>query len=126
MVKGPTAANNGRWVMPTNNWMFGLEEAFDKLPDSPDVFRFHYGLRHGSMKVGLYAPRNEDPQSPHKQDELYIVIKGTGDFVKNVERIAFKPGDVIFVEAHAEHRFENFSPDFATWVIFWGPDGGEQ
>ena len=28
--------------------------------------------------------------------------------------------------AHMEHRFENFSDDFATWVVFYGPLGGEQ
>jgi mannose-6-phosphate isomerase-like protein (cupin superfamily) len=111
--------------MPSIDWMFGLEDALGKLPDNPEVFRFHYGLRHGSMKVGLYAPQNIDSQSPHKQDELYIVIRGEGDFIKREERISFKAGDVMFVEAGAEHRFENFSNDFATWVIFWGPDGGE-
>jgi mannose-6-phosphate isomerase-like protein (cupin superfamily) len=111
--------------MATDAWMFGLQDALEKLPDDPGVFRFHYGLRHGSMKVGLYAPRILDAQSPHKQDELYIVISGTGDFFKNETRTPFKAGDVILVEAGTEHRFENFSTDFATWVIFWGPDGGE-
>ncbi|OOG49602.1 cupin [Rhodanobacter sp. C01] len=105
--------------------MFGLEEALGKLPGSPDEFRFHYGLRHGSMKIGLYAPRGTDTQSPHQQDELYIVISGVGDFLKCGERIPFKAGDVLFVEAGSEHRFENFSDDFATWVVFWGPKGGE-
>ena len=33
--------------------------------------------------------------------------------------------DVLFVEAGQPHRFENMSPDFSTWVIFWGPEGGE-
>lgn len=111
--------------MSANDWTFGLEEAMEKLPDSPDEFRFHYGLRHGSMKVGLYAPRGMDPQSPHQQDELYIVISGVGDFIKNGKRVPFKAGDVLFVEAGAGHRFENFSDDFATWVVFWGPHGGE-
>jgi hypothetical protein len=32
---------------------------------------------------------------------------------------------VFFVAAHVEHRFEQFSPDFVTWVVFWGPKGGE-
>jgi hypothetical protein len=32
---------------------------------------------------------------------------------------------VLFVPAGHEHRFEDFTPDFATWVIFYGPDGGE-
>jgi hypothetical protein len=24
------------------------------------------------------------------------------------------------------HRFENFTDDFGTWVIFYGPEGGER
>jgi mannose-6-phosphate isomerase-like protein (cupin superfamily) len=111
--------------MSNDDWMFGLEEALGKLPDSPEMFRFHYGLRCGSMKVGLYAPQGMDSQSPHNQDELYIVVSGVGDFRKNGECLPFKAGDVIFVEAGTEHRFEDFSADFATWVIFWGPPGGE-
>jgi mannose-6-phosphate isomerase-like protein (cupin superfamily) len=77
------------------------------------------------MEVGLYAPHHADEQQPHKQDELYIVISGTGDFVKNGDRCKFSGQDVLFVEAGAEHRFENFSDDFATWVIFWSPEDGE-
>lgn len=111
--------------MSANEWMFGLKDAFEKLPDSPDEARVHYGLRHGSMRVGLYAPRGIDSQSPHKQDELYIVISGTGEFLKSEQRFPFKAGDVLFVEAGVAHRFENFSDDFATWVVFWGPHGGE-
>jgi mannose-6-phosphate isomerase-like protein (cupin superfamily) len=108
------------------DWMFSLDDAERNLPEDPNVFRFYYGLRHGSMKVGLYAPKGQDTQGPHKQDELYIVIKGNGDFIKNGERRQVVAQDVIFVEAGVDHRFENFSDDFATWVIFWGPDGGEQ
>jgi len=40
--------------------------------------------------------------------------------------VTFGPGDALFVPAHTSHRFEDFSPDFATWVVFYGPDGGEQ
>jgi mannose-6-phosphate isomerase-like protein (cupin superfamily) len=105
--------------------MFSLDQAKANLPDDPDVFRFCYGLRHGTMKVGLYAPRGKDTQGPHKQDELYIVISGSGDFIKGVERKHCVAHDIIFVEAGLDHRFENFSDDFATWVIFWGQNGGE-
>lgn len=111
--------------MSTDNWMFGLQDLQAQLPDDPAVFRFQYGLRHGTMKVGLYAPRGLDAQAPHKQDELYIVIRGTGEFTKSHERRRFNAHDVIFVEAGAEHRFENFSDDFSAWVIFWGPENGE-
>lgn len=105
--------------------MFSLEEAEAKLPEDPDVFRFWYGLRHGTMKVGRYAPTGSDEQGSHKQDELYIVVRGTGEFVKGAQRRHFATQDVILVEAGAPERFENISDDFATWVIFWGPAGGE-
>ena len=106
-------------------WKFSLAEAQSSLPDDPAQFRFHYALRHGSLKVGLYAPSSPDIQGPHRQDELYIVISGSGDIVKNDERLGFAAQDVIFVEAGARHRFENVTDDFQTWVMFWGPEGGE-
>jgi mannose-6-phosphate isomerase-like protein (cupin superfamily) len=87
-------------------------------------------MKHGSMSLRFYAPRGTDPQTPHEQDEIYLVASGRGFFVqgvdeKNLERRHFGPGDVIFVPAGRIHRFEGFSDDFGTWVIFWGPLGGE-
>ena len=34
-------------------------------------------------------------------------------------------GDALFVRAGIVHRFEDFAADFATWVFFYGPEGGE-
>jgi mannose-6-phosphate isomerase-like protein (cupin superfamily) len=106
-------------------FLFPIEAVRESLPDDPTMMRFHYALRHGTMKLGLYAPYESDTQEPHRQDELYIVIAGTGTFVKDSERRRFGPHDAIFVEAGAKHWFEDFSADFATWVIFWGPPGGD-
>src|SRR4051812_14294507 len=91
----------------------------------PEGERFAVALQHGSMKVELYSPDQEDPQAPHRQDELYVVISGEGEFVCADARTSFGPGDVLFVPAGERHRFENFSEDFVTWVIFYGPEGGE-
>ncbi|MXY86086.1 MAG: cupin domain-containing protein, partial [Chloroflexi bacterium] len=44
----------------------------------PDEYREM--LRHGTMSVGLYTPHEVDKQSPHNQDEVYIVASGTGVF----------------------------------------------
>lgn len=107
------------------NWYNNLSNITAILDTLPEDKRFHYPIRHGSMRVGIYAPAGADPQSPHTQDELYIIASGNGIFRKGDERIAFNPQDVLFVEAGIDHRFEEFSPDFSTWVIFWGPDGGE-
>jgi mannose-6-phosphate isomerase-like protein (cupin superfamily) len=77
--------------------------------DTPDI-----ELRH-------YAPQVEDRQVPHDRDELYFVISGTGTFLRGSERVAFAPGDVLYAAAGEMHRFADFSSDFATWVLFYGP-----
>ena len=82
-------------------------------------------MKHGSMSIEYFAPEKVDIQTPHKQDEIYVIIKGDGFFVRDDERVACKKGDILFVPAGMEHRFENFSEDFATWVIFYGTEGGE-
>ena len=105
------------------DWLVPFQVFSDGVKGSAD--RAHVGLRHGSMRCILYAPPLPDPQTPHEQDELYIVHAGSGDFVLKGERRAFGPGDVIFVPAGADHRFENYTSDFTTWAVFWGPKGGE-
>jgi len=72
--------------------------------------------------VGYYAPIAADPQKPHRRDEIYIVNTGSGEIVIGGERSPFTAGDVFFVAAGVAHRFENFTPDFGTWVVFWGPE----
>ncbi len=83
-------------------------------------------LEHGTLEVRYYAPQGTDPQTPHMRDELYVVASGQGWFVRGPERVPFEPGDALFVAAGVEHRFEDFTPDFGTWVIFYGPEGGER
>jgi mannose-6-phosphate isomerase-like protein (cupin superfamily) len=83
-------------------------------------------FRHGPVSVELYAPQGVDPQQPHEQDELYIVVSGRGNFVNGPVRHPFGPGDVMFVPAGVIHRFEDFSDNFMVWVVFCGPPGGHQ
>ena len=82
-------------------------------------------LARGSIEVKYYKPIATDKQEPHTRDELYVVIGGTGWFRCGDKRERFVPNDVLFAPADAVHRFEDFSDDFATWVVFYGPEGGE-
>ena len=82
-------------------------------------------MERGSMSVEIYRPIKADHQTPHLQDELYVIISGSGEFLNDGKRSTFHPGDILFVPAGIEHRFENFTYDFSTWVIFYGPKGGE-
>ena len=81
---------------------------------------------HVSLQIEIYRPVMTDRQRPHSRDELYIVISESGYFVNRKERHPFQAGEVLFVPAGVEHRFEAFSSNFATWVVFYGPEGGEK
>lgn len=82
-------------------------------------------FEHGSLSVEIYKPIGEDLQQPHSRDEAYIVISGHGMFNNGGTQHPFVAGDFMFVAAGIEHRFETFSDDFSTWVLFYGPEGGE-
>ena len=82
-------------------------------------------FQHGSLLVEIYKPQKVDLQEPHDQDEVYVIISGTGTFVRGRNKMEFQPGDILFVPAGQMHYFEDFSEDFSTWVIFYGPKGGE-
>ena len=96
-----------------------------RLP-GPEGERFVELFQHGTLAVELYAPRGDDPQTPHTRDEVYVVTHGSGYFRNGSERHRFGPGDVLFVPAEVPHRFEEFSDDLAVWVFFYGPEGGEK
>ena len=100
------------------------EWALDQLPgENGEAWRTL--LEHGTLRVEIYAPRGHDPQQPHSYDEVYVILSGTGFFLNGDERLPFKSGDLLFIPARVVHRFEEFTDDFATWVMFYGPEGGE-
>jgi mannose-6-phosphate isomerase-like protein (cupin superfamily) len=96
------------------------EQALGKVLE-PFVLLF----KHGTLEVEYYRPDRVDHQTPHTRDEVYVVAAGSGTFVHGADRTPFGPHDVLFVRAGVPHRFENFTEDFATWVFFYGPEGGE-
>ena len=95
------------------------------VPGSAAGDPFVLAMAHGTMNLELYAPRGRDAQTSHRRDELYVIVSGRGELVHGDVRDAFGPGDAFFVPAHMEHRFENFTDDFVTWAVFYGPEGGE-
>jgi len=103
-----------------------LDDALQRVPERADGLRHALVLEHGTMRALMYAPRGRDPQDPHPQDEVYVVMRGSGTFVAGERRMDFAPGDLLFVPAGMEHRFEDFSDDLAVWVVFYGVEGGER
>ena len=107
-----------------------LKSNLEKLPLPPTekwpdgVFDVE-AFKNGSMSLILFAPEGTDYQTPHEQDELYIVMEGSGVLQVENEKFSFGAGDVLFVPALKEHRFTQFTDGIKMWAVFWGQKGGE-
>lgn len=72
-------------------------------------------LRAGLYELGAGAP---DGQQPHDKDELYYVLAGSATLFADGDRQSVSEGDVVFIAAHVEHRFEDISEDLSLLVFF--------
>lgn len=81
---------------------------------------YHEFLRVPAMSAGLYVlPAGaKDNQQPHKQDEIYYVVRGRAKMVLGSEQRSVKDGDVIFVESGLEHRFFDIQEELVLLVVF--------
>jgi len=77
-------------------------------------------LRVPAMSAGVYVlPRGgNDPQKPHREDEMYFVVRGRGRMQIGSEHGEVHAGSVIFVEAEAEHRFYDIEEELEVLVFF--------
>src|SRR5882757_5203360 len=72
----------------------------------------------GDLEVRFTPKPTKGMQTPHQRDELYLVASGGGRY--RVENTVTKvgTGDLLFAAAGVVHGFEDFTDDFAIWVIF--------
>jgi len=103
------------------NTRFTVQETLKKIAED-NKERYKAILENENIEIGLYAPFEDDLQSPHKKDEIYIVVKGEGTFFNDGKSVVFGQGDLFLVSAGAEHRFENFSDDLVVWYIIHGTE----
>jgi mannose-6-phosphate isomerase-like protein (cupin superfamily) len=78
--------------------------------------------RSPGLEIGVYvlvAPE-ADRQQPHAEDEVYIVLEGSGVLDVEGTTTALSEGMALFVAAGAEHRFTAYE-QLALLVIFNGP-----
>jgi quercetin dioxygenase-like cupin family protein len=85
-------------------------------------------LRAPDLSVGTYSiPRGgRDDQSPHTEDEVYVVTAGRAMFEADQDRTAVGPGSVIYVPAGQLHRFVDVTEDLAAVVLFAPAEGARQ
>ncbi|MEU7799403.1 cupin domain-containing protein [Micromonospora arborensis] len=84
-------------------------------------------LRVSDLSVGTYCipAGGLDEQSPHTEDEIYVVTAGRARIVTPDGTAEVGPGSVIFVPAGEEHRFVEVTEDLALLVVF-GPAYGSR
>lgn len=82
-------------------------------------------MQRGTLDVALSVPPSANQQTPHAQDELYVIIRGRGILFHDGEEDPFESGDLVFVAAGIEHRFGDISEDLAVWRVFYGAQVGE-
>ena len=95
---------------------FDIEEVKRRLEDAGG-----YEVVHASpgLEVGVYvlvAPE-PDRQQPHADDEIYIVLEGSGTLEVEGKAVELREGHAVFVPAGADHRFTGYER-LSVLVIF--------
>jgi mannose-6-phosphate isomerase-like protein (cupin superfamily) len=82
-------------------------------------------LREASLSAGLYVlPISAiDRQSPHTEDEIYVVLAGTALFTAGDQTRPVQRGDTLFVAAGVPHRFHDVTDELHLVVVFAPPEG---
>jgi len=70
-----------------------------------------------SVGLAVWPAGSVDGQRPHEEDEVYYVIDGRGFIRVADEDRALKPGSLVFVAAHVEHRFHDIEEDLRVRVF---------
>lgn len=78
------------------------------------------------MSVGTYSiPAGEvDDQQPHAEDEVYVVLAGSGLFTASGQTVPVTPATTLYVPRGEEHRFHDVTADLTVLVLFAPPYSG--
>jgi mannose-6-phosphate isomerase-like protein (cupin superfamily) len=103
--------------MLTTSHPFDIENAKQRLLSG----RGGYEIVHESpgLEIGVYvlvAPE-PDRQQPHEDDEVYVVLEGSGMLEVEEKQVELREGQAVFVPAGAVHRFVGYE-QLSVLVIF--------
>jgi len=95
-----------------------LDALIQQRPDPSPAY--HELLRTGAMSAGLYhlAVGRIDRQGIHREDELYVVLRGQATLTVAGEQRRVGPGSAVYVAAGVEHRFHSVTDDLEVLVVF--------
>lgn len=79
-------------------------------------------LSEESMRVELARYPNPEPKTPHKEDELYVILSGSGRVHVGSETYDVDEGDVVYVEQGVEHDFFDIEDEITAVIVFAGSE----
>jgi len=99
---------------------FDIDELFRQRSDKGKQYLEF--LRVPAMSAGVYVlPKGgTDPQRPHREEEMYYVVRGRARMQIGSENADVHAGSAIFVEAEAEHRFYDIQEELEV-IVFFAP-----
>lgn len=100
-------------------------EGADRFTSSNEPNHYVEHLRNNDMSVGTYCipAGSVDDQTPHTEDEIYVVTRGRATLHAGGGAVGVAAGSVIYVPAGEEHRFSDVTEDLALLVVFAPPYG---
>lgn len=72
------------------------------------------------VSMGLYTldAGADDLQTPHEEDEVYVVLEGQAILTADGVDHQARPGSILYVARHADHRFHTITERLRLLVIF--------
>lgn len=73
-----------------------------------------------TLNMGLYVlpAGGKDPQSPHEQDEVYVIEEGKAILDVEGKDHQVSKGSIVFVKARAQHHFHSIEEELKVLVFF--------
>ncbi len=96
---------------------FGVKTAVERLRAAGGGYEIVHESEGIQLGVYVLAAPEPDRQQSHADDEVYVVLEGSGVLEVSGEAVPVQEGDAVFVEAGADHRFAAYE-HLVVLVIF--------
>src|SRR5258707_407498 len=93
-------------IGPDRSRVLRLADAVARIPGPAGEHAVSL-LQRGTLNVKLSCPVRPNQQTPHAQDEVYVIVRGRGVLIHDGNRDEFGSGDLLFVASGTEHVLRN-------------------
>jgi mannose-6-phosphate isomerase-like protein (cupin superfamily) len=100
---------------------FDLHEVMEAHGEAGRLYHEFFAAPRLSMGLYVLPAGQTDPQSPHTEDEVYVVVKGQGTVQVDGEDRPLKPGSIVYVEQGVAHHFHSITDELTLLVVFAPP-----